>query len=452
MTAELSERVAHWLDRNAPPGPLAIACSGGSDSLALLHLASAWARRAGRRLDVLTVDHGLRRESAAEVRFVEDQARALGHEAIRLVWTGGKPATGLQAAARRARHRLLTASCEDRGARALLLAHTLDDQAETVWMRLAAGGGWRGAGGMRAVSASPLWPEGRNIRLLRPLLGTRRIALRDWLGARGLQWVEDASNADARYTRVRVRRRLAALETAGFRPERLAALANDMAALREAEARAAWRLARHAVELTPWGGMIVQPDRLREAAPGIRRVLLDAAVLAVSGEARLPGRTALARLEKALLDGRRATAAGAMVAQWRGRTWLVRDPGAALGRVDRVGVESLAADGVWDGRFVVTGLAPGCTAGALGRSYDGLDDRAILDDVPGFARPALLTVRQNGPVRAVAGLAEPANGNEAGGNEAGGNETGTLQLDGLQAHRFCTRLLADARLAVSDTK
>jgi len=442
VTADLSERVAHWLDRNAPPGPLAIACSGGSDSLALLHLASAWARRAGRRLDVLTVDHGLRAESAAETRFVAEQARALGHEAVRLVWTGDKPATGLQEAARQARHRLLTASCEARGATALLLAHTLDDQAETVWMRLAAGGGWRGAGGMRAVSASPLWPEGRGIRLLRPLLDTRRGALRDWLGTQGLDWAEDPSNADSRYTRVRVRGKLAALEAAGFRPERLAALAGELAALREAEARAAGRLAGEAVEMRAWGGMILQPEPFRDAASGIRLALMEAAALAVSGAARLPGRAALVRLQEALLDGRRATAAGVMLAPWRGRTWLVRDPGAVLGRVDRAGTGALSADGVWDGRFAVTGLRPGFTAGALGRSYDGLDDRAILDPVPGFARSGLLALRQGDRVRAVAGCPGPD----------GKEKAGSVQIEALQAHRFCTWLLPAARPVWFDTK
>lgn len=443
MTADLSARVAHWLDRNAPPGALAIACSGGSDSIALLHLASAWARRSGRRLDVLTVDHGLRPESEAETRFVRDEARALGHETVRLAWTGEKPATGLQEAARQARHRLLADACDRRSVTGLLLAHTLDDQAETVWMRLAAGGGWRGAGGMRPVSASPVWPEGRNTTLLRPLLTTRRRALRDWLVAQGLEWADDPSNADARYTRVRVRRRLSALERAGFPPERLAGLAGDVAALREAEARAAGRLARHAVSLTGWGGLRVAPAPLRDAAPGIRRVLMEAAVLAVSGEARLPGRAGLARLEQAVLAGRRATAAGVMTASWRGGTWLVRDPGAVLGRVDRARTGgALAADGVWDGRFAVSGLSPGCTAGALGLSYDGLDDRAILDAVPGFARPSLLAVRADGRVSVIAGLGRPANA----------AETGSVQIEALQAHRFCSRLGAAAPPAPSDTE
>lgn len=443
MAADLSARVANWLDRNAPPGALAIACSGGSDSLALLHLASAWTRRSGRRLDVLTVDHGLRPESEAETRFVRDKARALGHETVRLAWTGEKPATGLQDAARGARHRLLAGACARRSVTGLLLAHTLDDQAETVWMRLAAGGGWRGAAGMRPVSASPVWPEGRNISLLRPLLTTRRQALRDWLAAQEIKWLDDPSNADARYTRVRVRRRLAALEQAGFRPGRLAALAGDLAALCEAETRAAGRLAQRAVSHTRWGGMLLEPAALRDAAPGIRRVLMEAAVLAVSGEARLPGRTGLARLEQAVLAGRRATAAGVMTAGWRGRTWLVRDPGAVLGRVDRAMTGgAIDADGVWDGRFAVSGLSPGRTAGALGLSYDGLEDRAILDTVPGFARPSLLAVRADGRVSAIAGLGRPA----------GADETGSVQIEALQAHRFCSRLGTAAPAAPSDTK
>lgn len=442
MARDPAAATGDWLGRHAPPGPLAIACSGGSDSLALLLAASRWAGQAGRTLYVLTVDHGLRRESADEAAFVVRRAEALGHVAQCLVWTGPKPASGLQEAARQARHHLLARACNEAGARGLLLAHTLDDQIETLAMRLAAGGGWRGAAAMRPVAPSPVWPDGRDVVLCRPLLAIRRQALRDWLRGQGERWVEDPSNTDARYTRVRIRQHLTALETSGFDVARLAQLAGDLSALRDAEQRTAARLAAEACEIRPWGGMRIDPDALNAAAPVIRHAVLEAAVLAVSGRESLPGRRAIGRLSTALAAGKRATAGGVMLAPWQGCTWLVRDPGAVTGRVDRPGIGSRETDGVWDGRFAVTGLGAGLTAGPLGRTYDGLDRRDILDTVPGFARPGLLTVREggreDGNVVALAGMP--------------GREDSRVQIEPLQAHRFCTRLLSAAPAVWFDTK
>ncbi len=441
MAGDPADAAGDWLDRHAPPGPLAIACSGGSDSLALLLAASRWAGRAGRTLHILTVDHGLRRESAEEANFVIRRAEALGHKARCLVWTGPKPASGLQQAARQARHHLLARACRDAGARGLLLAHTLDDQIETLAMRLAAGGSWRGAAAMRPVAPSPVWPDGWDVILCRPLLAMRRQALRDWLTGQGERWIDDPSNTDTRYTRVRIRKHLAALEAAGLDIFRLAQLAGDLSGLRDAELRTAARLAAQACELLPWGGMRIDPGALDAAAPVIRRAVLEAAVLAVSGRESLPGRRAVDRLSSALAAGKRATAGGVMLAPWQGRTWLVRDPGAATGRVDRPGTGSLDTDGVWDGRFAVTGLSAGLNAGTLGRTYDGLDRRDILDAIPGFARPGLLAVREGGleegNVVALAGVP--------------GSQDRRVQIEPLQAHRFCTRLLSAAPAVWFDT-
>lgn len=442
MAGDPAAAAGDWLDRHAPPGPVAIACSGGSDSLALLLAASRWAGQAGRTLHVLTVDHGLRRESADEAAFVMRRAEALGHAAQCLVWTGPEPASGLQEAARQARHHLLAGACRDIGARGLLLAHTLDDQIETLAMRLAAGGGWRGAAAMRPLGASPVWPEGRDVLLCRPLLATRRQALRTWLADLGERWVDDPSNADTRYTRVRVRQRLKALEAAGLDISRLVRLAGDLSALRDAEQRAAARLASQACEILPWGGMRIDASALNAAAPVIRHAVMEAAVLAVSGRESLPGRRAIDRLSPALAAGKRATAGGVMLAPWQGCTWLVRDPGAVTGRVDRPGIGSRDTDGVWDGRFAITGLSSGLTAGPLGRTYDGLDRGDILAAVPGFARPGLLAVREGGHgkrnVVALAGVA--------------GRQDDRVRIEPLQAHRFCTRLVSAAPAVWFDTK
>ena len=178
---------------------LAVAVSGGRDSLALSLLAHEWAAARGGEAIGLTVDHGLRREAADEAAATQMLLQGQGMACEVLCWTGPKPAHGMQAAARTARYRLLFAACRRLGILHLLVGHHADDQAETVAMRAAHGSGPDGLAGMAAVV------ERRDARLLRPLLGVRRTSLTTFLQARGLAWIEDPSNKDSRFERVRVR-------------------------------------------------------------------------------------------------------------------------------------------------------------------------------------------------------------------------------------------------------
>jgi tRNA(Ile)-lysidine synthase len=182
-------------------GKTVIALSGGSDSTALLMLAHAMFSDRGEadRLLAVTVDHGLRAESADEARRVGAMcaARGIAHDIRR--WDGPKPATGLQAAARAARYRLLAGAAEDAGGTIVLTGHTLDDQQETVAMRAARGPG-RGLSGI-----APATLYARRTWFVRPLLARRRQELRDWLETTGQGWIDDPSNSDRRFERVRVR-------------------------------------------------------------------------------------------------------------------------------------------------------------------------------------------------------------------------------------------------------
>ena len=189
------------LDADAA-APVAIALSGGGDSLALLHLASAWTSRVGRPLLALTVDHHLHPDSADWTRRAGDMARAVGANWRLLAWTDDKPATGVPAAARAARHRLLAQAAREARARVVLLAQTADDVLENARMRA---GDAPGMGRLREWAPSPVWPEGRGVALLRPLLGARRAALREWLRVQGLSWLDDPANADLRHPRIRAR-------------------------------------------------------------------------------------------------------------------------------------------------------------------------------------------------------------------------------------------------------
>lgn len=196
---------------------VAIAVSGGGDSMALMWLAGQWASATLQppRLSVLTVDHGLRPEAAGEARWVVDEAGKLGLQAFMLAWQGDKPVDGVQAKARQARYDLLIGWCVDHDAGALVTAHSLDDQAETFMMRLARGSGVDGLAGMRPMRE-------HKVAILRPLLAMSRARLRHTLVAAGAKWLEDPSNRDERFERVRCRKMLARLETEGLAPGMIA--------------------------------------------------------------------------------------------------------------------------------------------------------------------------------------------------------------------------------------
>ena len=178
---------------------LAVAVSGGPDSLALTLLAARWAGQVGGTVQGLTVDHGLRPESAAEAEQVVAWLGTHGIGCRVLTWTGPKPATGVQAAARSARYALLAAACREAGILHLLLAHHELDQAETACMRAERGSGLLGLAGMAAVS------ERAGLRLLRPLLRSAPERLKATLVAVAQPWLDDPGNVAQRFRRARLR-------------------------------------------------------------------------------------------------------------------------------------------------------------------------------------------------------------------------------------------------------
>src|SRR5690606_4998307 len=211
---DLTSRVFARLDarlNHIGPEPIALALSGGGDSMALLDLAAEWARARGRGLLALTVDHNLNPDSAAWTRFAAEAARAAGADWRGLLWPQARGGAGLPARARAARHAPLAEAARDAGARVILTGHTADDVAEGQWMRAAGATLAR----PRDWSASPAWPEGRGLMLLRPGRGERRDALRDHLRAGGASWLEAPANAAPRFGRGRAR---AALDKTPPRP------------------------------------------------------------------------------------------------------------------------------------------------------------------------------------------------------------------------------------------
>jgi len=235
MTAEiavpLSER--EFSDLMAPLGPfepnpqIAVAFSGGADSTALVLLASRWAKRRGGNVVAVTVDHGLRLESAGEAKLAQSRVKALGVACTILRWKNNQPASGIQNAARKARYELMSGWCRRKGILHLLLAHHQDDQAETMLHRLGRQTGADGLAGMARIR------ETADIRLLRPCLDISRIRLQAVAKSRGVDWVEDPSNQDPAYARVRLRNLMPALEVEKISPAALGGTARRLAQVRQ---------------------------------------------------------------------------------------------------------------------------------------------------------------------------------------------------------------------------
>jgi len=337
---------------------VALAVSGGSDSVALMTLVAEWAKAhsAPPRLAVLTVDHGLRPESAEEARRVVAWAKAQGLAAHVLTWRGTKPATGIQAAARDARHGLMRQWCDSNGFGPVVTAHTLDDQAETMLMRLARGSGVEGLGAMPVESREP-W------HVLRPLLGVARTRLLATVVARGQPFIDDPSNGDTGFERVRTRAVLAQLDAAGVTGGHIA-----LAAARLRRANAALETAVHEAEralltVTPEGAGTIDRAALAALPEEIRLRLIGRAVARFGGR---PAQLRLAAVEAlehwvGTGSGLARTLGGCRVVRKQATLLFGREPG----RLNPLPL-ALSPGGItiWDHRFAIA-----IANAQAGRSY-----------------------------------------------------------------------------------
>ena len=350
------------------------AVSGGGDSLALLFLLRDFLKSLPEAPTLLavTVDHGLRPDSAAEARAVGELAAAHGIAHRTLRWEGAKPASGVSAAAREARLALLAQAAREAGTDLVLTAHTADDQAETLAMRLQRGRG-RGAAG---IAPATLYEE--SVWLVRPLLQTRRAALRAYLGSRGIGWFEDPSNRDPRFERARVR---GSLDES--RIQALLAEAREAQALREEAGRSAARLIRGCAERPAPGLLRFSLAAASDAEAGLYalRILLAAA----GGTPHLPDEARSAALLRHIVDARsRISLSRAVVT--RKRDWLY------LHREARNLPEiPLSGEQVWDGRYRIVAKGPveGERIAAFGAVNAAAQEIAESDVPAGLRRSAL---------------------------------------------------------------
>ncbi len=318
---------------NFGPAPkLAVAVSGGADSMALALLAKGWAATHAATVIALIVDHGLRQASAAEAGMTRDRLAERGFEARILTLSGLPSGAKLQQTARAARYAALAQAARAAGALFLLVGHHQADQAETVAMRAA-----RGTGGLHGMAA---FVARTDLVLLRPLLTTTPASLRDFLRSENMPWIEDPSNSDPRFERVRVR-----LGGSAAGPE-------NPADRRRLEMQAAAFLGRHAV-IRPQGFAVIQAD----AAPPLA---LAALLRVIGGADYAPRLDAVAQLAAGL---RPATLGGVQIlkAGKLGPGWLlVREPAACAPPVAAV------QGAVWDRRFRLTEPGIAGSFGALG--------------------------------------------------------------------------------------
>lgn len=341
------------------PRRLIVAVSGGPDSMALLRLAAREAETGGRRILAVTVDHGLRAASRAEAEEVGRWCGAVRIEHRILAWTGDKPAAGLQAAARSARYRLLAELAAAENFEAILTGHTADDQAETVFMRLARGAGPAGLAGMPAAGLIAAGP-GEASALLRPLLEFSRARIFATLGAFGQDFIADPSNDDPGFERVRTRAVLAALAEqdilTGEALCRTAARMQGAAARLEAIENEFFAAAGGVFSAHGWASLTAgdaPPPRL------IARLIRAVA----GGDYQPPEETAETACASAL-EGKAASLGGAILKKSGKRIFVFREPAALLGRTGVAAMAPARLDAgariLWDGRFIVSnrGEAP----------------------------------------------------------------------------------------------
>lgn len=322
-----------------------VAVSGGGDSVAALVLAVDALGRD--RVHAVTVDHGLRTGSAAEAQAVATLCQSLGVSHDILHWRGDKSGN-LQCAARDARRRLIAEWAQDR-AQAVILAHTIEDQAETVLLNIARGSGVDG------LSAMPTRLMRDGVTWLRPLLGTQREALREVLRARGIGWADDPSNDDPRFDRVRLRQARPVLDQLGLTSETLAALAARMQMARVVlDADAALLFHAHVREVA--GTALIDPAVFDGAPESVERLFATL----IKGLTSAPYKPRLGSL-RAILDQRSGTLAGVTLAHTPEGLRLFREHAA---------VRDLCcpASAPWDGRWQAQGQEARAQIAPLGEA------------------------------------------------------------------------------------
>ena len=339
------------------PQRLGVAVSGGGDSLALLNILNDIYSGIGGVLKAVTVDHGLRAGSDAEAAMVGDHCAKLGVSHQVLLWQGWDKKGNLQDEARRARYGLMAEWARAEGLEAIALGHTADDQAETVLMRLARRSGVDGLSAMspRRKAGEMVWS--------RPMLGLKRKDLRSYLTDAGVTWIEDPSNTDTRFDRIKARRALDALADLGVGADSLGVVANNMNEAREALEAFAQNAARECLRVSH-GSVVFDRHKLLGLPSEVQRRLWCHALDWINPTPYPPRRAALAQLLDAVEAQQATTLGGCVIKCRKAEVWLFRE-------FTQVSNQTAPPKQVWDGRWECvctdpSGVPDGAELRALG--------------------------------------------------------------------------------------
>ena len=370
---------------------LALAVSGGADSLALLLLIHRWVQALPQapKVVVYTLDHGLRAEAAQEVAMVLRVAADLGIKATALRWEGTKPQTGLQEAARIARYRLIGHAMKADGINVLLTAHHQQDQAETVLMRMAHGSGIEGLKGMAS------WSEVEGIRVFRPLLDVGPAALRRLVNDAGLTPAEDPSNADPHYERVRWRQAMPMLAELGLDASALAVFANRMAEADAAIGQMADGCFSELVRLDGFGAARIELAPFRGLSPAISTRLLSRVLNIVGGRQKPRALGQVERLRQSIAEGslpKSTTVLGCVVRFKDNDIAIAREPGRIAPPDAKLSPRSQL---IWDERFLIIN---GSDYSDLTASVADYLPRHRLEDFLGFKVTAPAEAIRTAPI------------------------------------------------------
>jgi tRNA(Ile)-lysidine synthase len=368
LAAEFAALMARFQPFESHPR-IAVACSGGGDSMALALLADRWARDHGGSVVALIVDHRLRPESTREAEQTAAWLASRGIERATLTRDGPPPSGDVEAQARAARYDLLDAWCATNGLIHLLTAHHREDQAETLLMRLTRGSGLDGLAGMAPESTRA------QLRLLRPLLNVPQARLKATLAAAGQSFIDDPMNRDRAFLRARLRASRAILAAEGLSAERLCGTAARLARARAALESAVADLLAACVALDPRGFAMLDSAWLRAAPAEIGLRALASLIACIGGAEYPPRLESLERLHAELARGDAGgRTLGGCLLQGKPQGLLVcREAEAVAAPITVLPGRTVR----WDGRFLLTlpADAPaGMSVGALGAAALGAKD------------------------------------------------------------------------------
>ena len=391
---KLNLKFARAMNR-VPEGDVGVAVSGGSDSLALLHLGADWAQKNRRTLKVATIDHRLRPESIAESQYVKKISTRLSIEHTTLTWLE-KPSGNIQKLARDARHRLLQNWSTEKNLSVVLLGHTLEDNAETIMIRLIRGSGVDGLVGISQ------YKKINNLVIFRPLLQIKREELRTYLIDKKISWIDDPSNFDERFQRVKVRKLMPHLADLGLTISKINGFAEHMKRVKVALDSEVINFAISNVEQKFWGDLEIRQDAFIELPNEFQLRLLSLSLRWISGNFYRPRFKSLKILLDLIIKHQSIagfTLMGCLVKCRRRKIVFTREF-SAIPKRQKICKTTFVWDKKWNVRVDKSKINH-FMVGPLGKDGVSQIKKENIVDIPFYALNSSIALFENGDVKCV---------------------------------------------------